>query len=48
MDLSCTNRICNSLQGFEETRKLNEGDLFLTLADGRIILVVAAKVFNLC
>ena len=48
VDSGCTNHICNTLQGFEETRKLNEGDLFLTLADGRIILVVAAKVFNLC
>ena len=48
VDSGCTNHICNTLQGFEETRKLNEGDLFLTLADGRIILVVVAKVFNLC
>ena len=25
----CTNHICNSLQGFQETKKLNEGELFL-------------------
>ena len=48
MDSGCTNHICNSLQGFQETRKLNEGQLFLTLADGSRILVVAVGVFNLC
>ena len=47
MDSGCTNHICNSLQGFQETRKLNEGELFLTLADGSRILVVAIGVFNL-
>ena len=40
--------ICNSLQGFQETRKLSEGKLFLTLADGIKISVVAIGVFNLC
>ena len=48
MDLGCTNHICNSLQGFQKTRKLNEGELFLTLAGGRRILVVAIGVVNLC
>ena len=48
MDLGCTNHICNSLQGFQETKKLNEGKLFLTLADGSRILVVTVGVFNLC
>ena len=48
MDLCYTNHICNILQGFQETRKLNEGELFLTLADGSIIPVVAVGVFNLC
>ena len=48
VDSSCTNHICNSLQGFQETRKLNEGELFLTLADGSRIPVVAVEVFNLC
>ena len=47
VDSSCTNHICNSLQGFQETRKFNEGELFLTLADGSKILVVAVGV-NLC
>ena len=36
------------MQGFQETRKLNEGELFLTLADGRRIPVVAVGVSNLC
>ena len=48
MDSGCTNHIYNSLQGFQETRKLNEGELFLTLADGRRIPVVAVGVVNLC
>ena len=26
----CTNYICNVLQGFQETRRLNEGKMFLT------------------
>ena len=29
VDSSCTNHICNSLQRFQETRKLNEGNCFL-------------------
>ena len=36
------------MQGFQETRKLNERELFLTLADGSKIPVVAVGVFNLC
>ena len=48
MDSSCTNHIYNSLQGFRETRKLNEGELFLTLANGSKIPVVAVRVVNLC
>ena len=48
MDSGCINHICNTLQGFQETRRLNEGDLFLTLADGSKIPVVAIGVFNLC
>ena len=48
VDSGCTNHIYNSLQGFQETRKLNEGELFLTLGDRSRILVVAVGVFNLC
>ena len=48
MDSGCTNHICNSLQGFQEIRKLNEGEMFLTLANGSIIPVVVVGVFNLC
>ena len=47
-DSGYTNHIYNSLQGFQETRKLNEGELFLTLADGSRIPVVTVGVFNLC
>ena len=47
MDSSCSNHICKSLQGFQETRKLNEGEMFLTLANGSMIPVVAIGVFNL-
>ena len=48
VDSGCTNHICNSLQGFQETKKLNEGEIFLTLADGSRIPVVAIGGFNLC
>ena len=48
MDSGCTNHICNSLQGFQETRKLNEGEMFLTLADRSKIPVVTIGVCNLC
>ena len=48
MDSSCTNHICNSFQGFQETRKLNEGEMFLTLADRSRIPVIVVGVFNLC
>ena len=48
MDSWCVDSdICNSLQGFQETRKLNERELFLTLADGSKIPVIAVGVFNL-
>ena len=49
MDSWCVDSdICNSLQGFQETRKLNERELFLTLTDGSRIPVVTVGVFNLC
>ena len=48
MDLGCTNHIYNTLQGFQETRKLNEAELFLTLVDRSRIPIVAVGVFNLC
>ena len=48
VDSGCNNHIYNSLQGFQETRKLNEGELFLTLADGSRIPIIAVGVFNLC
>ena len=35
-------------RGFQDTRKLKEGELFLTLADGSKIPVVAVGVYNLC
>ena len=44
LDSGCTNHIYNTLQGFQETKRLNEGELFLTLADGSKILVVAVGV----
>ncbi|XP_065633624.1 uncharacterized protein LOC136069244 [Quercus suber] len=35
-------------KGFQETRKLNEGELFLTLANGSRIPIVVVGVVNLC
>ena len=48
VDSRCTNHICNVLQRFQDTRRLNEGEMFLTLVDGSKIPVVAFEVFNLC
>ena len=48
VDSGCTNHIYNSLQGFQETKKLKERELFLTLADGSRISIVAVGVYNLC
>ena len=48
VDSGCTNHICNFLQGFQETRKLNERKMFLILANGSRIPVVGFGVFNLC
>ena len=48
VDSGCTNHICNSLQGFQETKKFNERELFLTLANGSRIPIVAVGVVNLC
>ena len=47
VNLGCTNHIFNSLHRFQETKKLNERELFLTLADGSKIPIVAFGVFNL-
>ena len=47
VDSSCINHICKSLHGFQESRKLNKGEMFLTLADRSRIPVVAIGVFNL-
>ena len=48
VDSGYTNHICNVLQGFQETRRLNEGKMFLTLANESKIPVAAFGVFNLC
>ena len=48
MDLSCTNHIYNFLQGFQETKKFNERELFFTLVNRSKILVVVVGVVNLC
>ena len=48
VDSGCTNHICKSLQGFQETKKMNEGEMFLTLVNGSKIPVVTIRVFNLC
>ena len=33
MDTGATNHVCNSLQGFQETRRLADGDIYLWLGD---------------
>ena len=33
MDTGATNHVCNSLQGFQETRRLAKGEIYLLMGD---------------
>ena len=33
VDTGATNHVCNSLQGFQETRRLTDGEIYLWLGD---------------
>jgi Zinc knuckle. len=41
VDTGATNHVCNSLQGFQETRRLSDGEMHLTMGDATRVAVVA-------
>ena len=47
MDTGATNHVCNSLQGFQKTRRLVEGEIYLWLGDTSKVAVVAVGVVSL-
>lgn len=40
MDLGFANHVFNMLQGFQETRRLGDGEMYLTIGDETRVLVL--------
>ena len=47
VDIGATNHVCNSLQGFQETRRLGDGEICLWLGDTSKVAAVAVGVVSL-
>ena len=47
MDTRATNHVCNSLQGFQETRRIAKGEIYLLIGDTSRMAAVAAGVVTL-
>ena len=47
IDTGVTNHICNSLQGFHQTRQLSDGEIYIFLGDGTRISAVAVGDVNI-
>ena len=47
MDTGATNHVCNSLQGFQETRRLAEGEIYLLMGDTSRVVAIAVGVVTL-
>ena len=47
VDTGATKHVCNSLQGFQETRRLAEGEIYLWLGDTSKVAVVTVGVMSL-
>ena len=47
MDTGATNHVCNSLQGFQETRRLARGEIDLLMGDTSLVAAVAVGVVTL-
>ena len=47
VDTGATNHICNSLQGFLETRRLAKGEIYLLMGDTSRVVAVAVGVVTL-
>jgi hypothetical protein len=48
VDSGSTNHVCNSLQGLQVTRRLDEGEMYLTLGDGTKVPVHSIGIVKLC
>ena len=47
MDTGVTNHVCNSLQGFQKTRRLARGEIDLLMGDTSRVAAVAVGVVTL-
>ena len=47
MDTRATNHVCNSLQGFQETRRLARGEIDLLMGDTSRVAAIAVGVVTL-
>ena len=47
VDTGATNHVCNSLQGFQETRRLAKGEIYLLMGDTSCVAAVAVGVVTL-
>lgn len=48
VDFGATNHICNSLQGFRETRRLSNGEIIVNLGSEAKVDAVSVRVITLC
>ena len=47
VDTGATNHVCNSLQGFQETKQLGEGESYVLLGDSTRLSVIAVGNFTI-
>ena len=47
MDTRATNHVCNSLQGFQENKRLAEGEIYLLMGDTSRVAAIAVEVVTL-
>ena len=47
MDTGTANHVCNFLQGFQETQRMSEGEIYLWLGDTSKVVAIAVGVISL-
>ena len=47
VDTGATNHVCNSLQGFQESKRLAEGEIYLLMGDTSRVAAVVVRVVTL-
>ena len=47
VDIGATNHVCNSLQGFQKTKRLDKGEIYLLMGDTSRVAAVAVGVVTL-